>query len=165
MIKIKTVNEDILKAKEKIIVNQVNCFKMGSGVAKSIYTKYPKVKEEHKSLCDSYSMNRTYLLGKLQFIDCSPKIICNLFGQYEYGRDKQYTIYKHLYYGLETLFQYAKLSEQSIAIPYKIGCNRGGADWDKVYAKICELAERYDLIDKIKLYRYTPKVSSNKHFK
>ena len=166
MIKVKVIKNDILEAEEKIIVHQVNCFTMGSGVAKAIYTKFPNVKAEHKSLCEKYKDKREELLGKIQLIDCTPKIVCNLFGQFEYGNDgKQYTIYKHLYYGLETIFQYAKLNELDIAIPYKIGCERGGADWDKVHSKINELAYRYSMTDNVKLYKYVPKSTNNKHFK
>lgn len=165
---VEIIKGDLIKAGENIIAHQVNCFTMGSGVAKQISGRYPAVKREHKLLCDQHENDREWLLGRIQLIDCTPKIVANLFGQYDYGNDgKLYTIYKYLYLGLERLFQYAKLNNLSVAIPYKIGCGKGGADWVRVRYKINELANRYNIVDKVKLYKLEakPKTTNNKHFR
>ena len=48
-----------------------------------------------------------------------------------------YTNYAAVRKSLRALHEMAQSSgSPRIAIPYKIGCNRGGGNWDKVYAMI-----------------------------
>ena len=72
-----------------------------------------------------------------------------MFGQLNYGYDgKLYTNYE----SLERAFKYISryLRNKSIAIPYKIGCCRGGGDWNIVYKMIEEIFKDCD----VTLYEY-----------
>lgn len=146
---IKIVDGDLLKAKEDIIGHQVNCKGiMGGGIALQIKKKYPNVFVGYKSECFNGGYGRG-LLGKCQIIKCEGKDIANLFGQYSISNIWKCTDENKLKEALESLMWYAKLHNKSVALPYKIGCYRGGADWKVVYKIIEEVFERYD----VTLYR------------
>lgn len=126
---------------------------MGSGVALQVKQRFPHVYDEYLKVCSSN------MLGNVQEVPCNPKYlgvesgsllvpqgeqyICNLFAQDNYGYGgKQYT-------SLEALAEcfkkvYGKTCERNgnnaavVAMPYMIGCCRGGADWDTVYKMIDE---------------------------
>jgi O-acetyl-ADP-ribose deacetylase (regulator of RNase III) len=141
---IKIIDGDLCNAKTDIIVHQVNCRGvMGSGVAKAIREKWPFVYEKYKEVCDS--INPYKLLGKVYKValdskDQQPKYIMNLFGQLNYGRAKlQYTNTEALKKGLTAVYAYALNNNLSVAMPYKIGCGFGGADWNEVYQMINEI--------------------------
>ena len=73
--------------------------------------------------------------------DGSPRIyVANMFGQYEYGRDKTYiyTNYTALRTCLTELAEFASSTKRIIALPYKIGCDRGGGDWSGVVFPMIE---------------------------
>jgi len=143
---IKVVIGDLLEAEENILVHQVNAQgKMGSGIAKQIRTKYPKVYEEYKAFCDNKAPQE--LIGKLQAVNVDGgKIVINLFGQYDYGYDgERYTSYDALYDGLEHIKKVAKENKLSVAVPHSIGCGLGGANWSIVYKIIEEIFEDYEV--------------------
>lgn len=157
---IKIVKGDITKASEDIIVHQVNCQgKMASGVAKSIRKAFPKAYDAYMELYNKV-VNDTgdsgQLLGHAQVVqvensDFGSKFVVNLFGQEFYGYDGQrYTSYDALYDGLSYVAKHAKKAGKSVAIPYKIGSVRGGADWDIVYIMIEKIFQNYD----VTLYEY-----------
>lgn len=87
-------------------------------------------------------------MGNCQLIECNNgKIIANLFGQAYAGYDgKQYTSIPALRKSLESLKMIAKEKNQTVALPYKIGSCRGGADWNEVYAIIEEFFNDYSVI-------------------
>lgn len=135
---IKIVTGDLLEAKERFIVHQVNCRgKMGSGVALQIRNKWPQVYESYISVWRNVYADR--LLGEVQFVPVADETtVCNLFGQLTFGYDgKRYTNYEALYKGLEKIKVVSK--GQSIAIPYKMGSDRGGASWTIVMSMIEEI--------------------------
>ena len=153
---INIIDGDLFNTDAKFIVHQVNCMgKMGSGVALQVKNKFPHVYKHYKELCET--VDKDGLLGKLQIVPIKPKYdgydcgsiavpyteqwICNVFAQSNYGYDgKQYTSINALekcfrkLYGL-TLEKNNNYNAK-IAMPYKIGCCRGGADWNEVYAMI-----------------------------
>ena len=147
---VKIIDGDLLKSGADIICHQVNCQGvMGSGVAKQIKEKYPKAYKEYKRLCDEYT-DKANLLGMAQRVFCCDDdgtIICNLFAQENYGYNgKCFTDIKALRKCLEDVhFCYNRLrqglSGVRIAMPYKIGCVRGGANWEEVLAIIEEIFE------------------------
>lgn len=146
---IKYIKGDILNSDTDVIIHQVNCYGvMGSGIAKQIREKYPNVYKNYKYLCNCYKPEQ--LLGYVQYVAVdNNKIICNVFGQLNYGYDgKLYTNYE----SLERAFKYISryLRNKSIAIPYKIGCCRGGGDWNIVYKMIEEIFKDCD----VTLYEY-----------
>ena len=145
---IKIVQGNILDAPEDIICHQVNTKSvMGAGLAKQIRNKYPEVYPSYQRYCKGCKDgNPQNLLGEVQTILCSDgKIVANLFGQYDYGRDKQYTDYNALKQSLESILTIAKMFNDSIAIPYGIGCGLAGGSWDIVYSIIEEVFKDYDV--------------------
>lgn len=125
---------DLMGATESIIGHQVNCQAvMGSGVAKQIRLFYPKAYSEYLRFC---AANKDELLGKCQLVEVGNgtyRYIANLFGQEFYGGDgRKYTDDAALKKSLEHLYEFAKDKGYSAALPYKIGCDRGGGDWDQV---------------------------------
>ena len=138
---IKIVEGNLLEAKEKYICHQVNCQGvMGSGVALQIKNKYPQAYEDYKTLCDEAD---SYFLGYAQYvrIESDNKWIINLFGQDKYGYGKRQTNYIALTKAIIDVLDYVY---SDIAIPYKMGCDRGGADWNKLYSILEVLAEDFE---------------------
>lgn len=158
---IKIIDGDLLTSEADIICHQVNCQgKMNSGVAKQIREKYPNVFEAYRKFVNDVTQlyGSEELLGECQFICLGTgnfKYIANLFGQDSYGYDgKQYTNMDALKNSLLKLRSCADLvAEQKdvskldirIAIPWKIGCVRGGANWTDVYSMIHFIFEDYNV--------------------
>lgn len=117
---------------------------MGAGLAKQLRDKYPGLYEEYKKYFNF--ANSKSLLGDCQLVLVSDgKIIANLFGQLDYGRDKQYTNYNALKQALALAFNFAKENKMSVAIPYGLGCGLAGGDWKEVYKIIKEVFDDYDV--------------------
>lgn len=141
---IKYIKCDIFESDARFILHQVNCQGvMGSGIAKQVREKYPIVYEKYKTWCDM--MPKDKLLGMMQFVNTQEKYntafkgIINLFAQYNYGYDgKCYTNYDALRDSLER-FKSHLTKPTTIAIPYLMGCHRGGGDWNVVYKMIEEV--------------------------
>lgn len=137
---IKIMNCDIFKSGANFILHQVNCQGvMGSGVAKQVREKHPEVYSAYITLCNKYIDNTEALLGKVQYVPTwnddkeSFSGIVNLFAQDRFGYDgKCYTDYQALRGCLEKVKRRVD-SGESIAIPYLMGCHRGGGDWNVVY--------------------------------
>lgn len=137
---VKIVNGNLLDATEDIICHQVNCQGvMGSGVAKAVRDKWPEVYRAYRAYVYMHEDEST-LLGKsfLAQID-GGRAVMNMFAQNLYGYDgSRYTSYDAFYKCLEDIKK--KVSRHcSIAFPYKIGSDRGGASWDVIYAMICDV--------------------------
>ena len=161
---IKIVEGNILNAKEDIIGHQVNCMGvMGSGLAKQVRNKYPEVynhyvqtvnwvKEENKR----GNIKNDNLLGSCVFSKTNDgKTIANIFGQYSYGRGKQFTNYDVLKKALSSIYEnitvgYNNLYGKSVALPYGLSCGLAGGDWNIVYEIIDDVFENYE----VTLYRF-----------
>ena len=66
--------------------------------------------------------------------------ICNMFAQNMYGYDgRRYTNIDALRSCFTKLAQYAREDGLTVAMPYKVGCVRGGANWEVVYKMIEEI--------------------------
>lgn len=141
---------DIFESNADYILHQVNCQGvMGSGVAKQVRDKYPKVYEEYNRWCNT--MPREHLLGLAQFVPTKQlyntpfRGIVNIYGQYSYGYDGVcYTDYNALRSALTT-FRDHLLSHCTIAIPYLMSCCRGGGKWAIVYGIIEEIFKDSDI--------------------
>ena len=122
----------------QIICHQVNCQgKMGKGIAKTIRERYPPIYSTYQDLCERYASYQ--LLGRV-YIDKMEdgRVIANIFAQDEYGKDARYTNYEALAQCLEKLAIYSKENGMSIALPYGIGCNNAGGNWNIVKTMIEE---------------------------
>lgn len=144
MIEVKKGN--LVNASEQIIAHQVNCKGvMGSGVARSIRNYFPEAYEEYRKFCEESLYDASDLLGCNQYVAIpkKKKVIVNLFAQNEYGKNGRYTDYEALKLCFLSL---AKNVKVPLAMPYKIGCGRGGGNWDNiVYPMIQEIFKDNDL--------------------
>lgn len=144
--------QDITTIKADYICHQVNCFgKMGTGVAKAIREKWPKVYEEYRNIISatlSMPLLATPLLGSIQEVEVeNGQKIINMFAQSGYGYDgERYTSYDAFWTCLEKIKKLAAPCS-TIAFPYKIGCGLGGANWQVIFQMIVQvLGENYDVI-------------------
>lgn len=149
---IKIIDGDLFTSDARIIAHQVNCQgKMGSGVALQVRNKYPNVYNRY------IEVSSPDMLGQIQMVpvdskwnefDCGSiviphdeKFVCNMFAQNKYGYDgKLYTdigaleeCFTKLYW---TIHEKNNNFMSKIAMPYKVGCCRGGANWAEVYKMI-----------------------------
>ena len=135
---IQIVSGDLMTADADAICQQVNCRNvMGAGLAKSIYTKWPAVKESYHRYCekvgDPYS-----LLGSIQIVRTPemPFDVVNVFGQLNYGRTLvRYTDYRALKKAFRKIQDHYDRSAK-IAFPYGFGCGLAGGDWNEVLSII-----------------------------
>ena len=144
---IKHIKCDIFESGADVILHQVNCQGvMGSGVAKQVQEKYPKVFDTYKALCSS--IGASILLGVAQSVKvANGKRIVNLFAQENFGYDgKCYTDYEALRRCLENARDVIVDKYDTIAIPYLMGCHRGGGDWNVVYKMIEEIFKDNDVL-------------------
>jgi len=138
---------DLFQASESIIGHQVNCQAvMGSGVAKQMKKLYPEVFKEYVRYCRQHKDD---LLGSCQIVELNQgthKYVANLFGQQAYGGDgRKYTNDDALSSALTQLYKFAKANQCSVALPYKIGCDRGGGDWNIVLGMLNEIFTDVDV--------------------
>lgn len=165
MSSIKIINGNILDAKTDFILHQVNCQGvMGSGVAKTLrqyenglfqhyYLMYNKVTEAGFSLL---GLNDYYWWTNHGESQC----VVSMFAQDKYGYDgKQYTDLGAFIKCLRRfktnwpawIEECDELRNTTVALPYKIGCGRGGADWDNdIYPIIKRELADYN----VELWRY-----------
>lgn len=153
MRELKIIKGDIFESNADAILHQVNCQGvMGSGVAKQVREKYPNVYQSYKRACDKLGSNGVF--GKIQVCAINPektRFVVNLFSQLNYGYSGCYTDYEKLKECLKKVNE--RFSGRSVAIPYLMGCHRGGGNWE-VVSKIIEET----LIDcNVTLYQYNGK--------
>ena len=147
---IRYIKGDITKTDCDIICHQVNCQgAMNSGVAKAIREKWPEVYEQYEDLCVRFAWFKD-LLGKMQAIEIdsvNKRYVVNLYAQLYYGYDgTRYTDYEAFYNSISHLaIELAAAPDKTIAFPYKIGCVRGGANWNIIRTMIEEVFEDRDI--------------------
>ena len=155
------VKGDMLEANLDYYCHQVNCqARMGSGIAKSIKTKWHQVYDEYMKKCrdredEVYHMcggmengidwSET-LLGDIQLISVeNNKTVINIFGQQYYGYDgKRYTSYDGFWSCLGKIREEVPHGSK-IGFPDHIGCGLGGANWDVILTMIEEALNDYDV--------------------
>ena len=94
------IKGDITQTELKYIGHGVNCMnKMGSGVAKALFTKFSEVKTVyHNKFKHIEITNYKHLLGTVQTVRSNDKTIFNCFTQEYYGYDgKKYVSYDAIY--------------------------------------------------------------------
>jgi hypothetical protein len=129
---------DITKIKSGIILHQVNCQdKMGSGVAKALYNKWPKVKTQYHLF--NKNKKPLDLLGKYDIFPVDNDItIVNSYSQLNYGYgNKKYTDEQLLISNIRTISK--SYPTKTIYIPFKIGAGLGGGNWNIIYSGIKNL--------------------------
>ena len=154
------LKQDLTTSDAQYICHQVNCQgKMNSGVAKAIREKWPivftKYQEVFNTYTTTYNMPANEMLGiilNVNLAEYEPKtwpqapIIVNMFSQEYYGYDgKRYTSYDAFWSCLGHIRESVPKGSK-IAFPYKIGSDRGGANWDVIYTMIAAaLGSDYDI--------------------
>lgn len=131
---------DITKCDADYICHQVNCQGvMGSGVAKAIKDKWPVVYTDYRRFY--YESNKP-LLNQIQIVTVSnEQSVINMFAQEYYGYDgDQYTSYDAFWKCLNKIKNEVPKGSK-IAFPSKIGCCRGGANWQVILTMISEVLE------------------------
>ena len=143
---VKFYEGNLLDSGADLICHQVNCQgKMNSGIAKAIREKWPEVyiaysKVEHLEMLGHI---QSVYIGNVNGKD---KGVINMFAQYTYGYDGcRYTSYDAFWTCLGEIKRYMTPG-QRIAFPARIGCVRGGANWNVILAMIIEvLGEDYNV--------------------
>ena len=144
-------NGNILDSGADIICHQVNCQgAMNSGVAKAIRQKWPEVYTEYRNkardlsseeFCDE-DLSWMHMFGHIQTVFLADKrtmAVINMFAQAGYGYDgRRYTSYDAFWSCLGEIKKYIKPGLR-IAFPARIGCVRGGANWNVVLTMIEEV--------------------------
>lgn len=151
-------NGNILDSGADIICHQVNCQgKMNSGVAKAIREKWPdvyiKYMESNEIIWDKAHehgrMIWNHMLGQIQVVFIADKktmAVVNMFAQENYGYDgRRYTSYDAFWSCLGEIKRTINPGLR-IAFPARIGCVRGGANWNVILKMIEEvLGEDYNV--------------------
>jgi O-acetyl-ADP-ribose deacetylase (regulator of RNase III) len=149
---IHVVQGNLLESDCTVIAHQCNCFStMGAGIAKQIKAKYPEAYEADRF----FGQSPEDRLGKYSIVAYAepPLIICNLYGQFRYGRDKQHTDYDALNSAMEYMFQMLSVNQHSVfshfpiklGMPYGMGAGLAGGQWDIIYHLIQSLSVKYDI--------------------
>lgn len=130
------ISKDILTIDHGIVCHQVNCRgKMGAGIAKKIRHTWPLAYRKYM-----YAFNMGWLkLGYVQLVKITDELyVGNLAGQYNYGRDRQYTNYDAVRKCLRQVARFSSEQKLPVYIPYKMGCSLAGGDWNEVFKIISE---------------------------
>ena len=152
---VKIIDGDLFTTKARIIAHQVNCQGvMGSGVAKQIRQRNPQMFLNYARHCAAAKRTGWSPLGTNLILHTDAdadsyvpgtmvytgQYICNMFAQNMYGYDGlRYTNIDALRSCFTKLAQYAREDGLTVAMPYKVGCVRGGANWEVVYKMIEEI--------------------------
>lgn len=144
---IKIIEGNLFDSKAQIICHQVNAKGvMGSGVAKEVRERYPHVYGAYRN---EYEIGNLKIGTVVYATAKKDQVIANMCAQSNYGYDgKQYTDYYALQKCLNDVFIYACSDfdvKPTIAFPYKMSCDRGGASWDIVYQMIESTFKDFDI--------------------
>ena len=160
---IKIIEGNLFDSNANFLVHQVNCMSvMGSGVALQVAEMFPHVEKEYVKYLKHCKKNKIEPLGTAQYVpvdswslimvdtmknskveayDKEYQYIVNLFGQKDYGMGKQQTDLKAVKKAFQDIHDKAKSIGATVAIPYRIGSYRGGAEWSDVYKIIKDVFE------------------------
>lgn len=155
---IKIVDKNLFDSNANFLIHQTNCQGvMGSGVALQVANNFPHVEHEYMKYLRYCKKNNINPLGTAQYVpvdtwamvmvntmtnndimayDSQYQYIVNLFGQDDFGMGKQQTNLKAMEKAFNDIYKKAKKINATVAMPYKIGSYRGGADWNVVYSMI-----------------------------
>ncbi len=137
------INKDITTVDEGIIIHQVNCQnRMGSGVARSLYLKYPIIKELYHKSFNRFS--KEFLFGKIHFLTINKNLyIGNSYTQFDVGNLASqgvcYTDHEKLKHNILKSLNLAKEKGLKLYLPKYIGCGLAGGDWSEISQFIYEI--------------------------
>lgn len=129
---IEIVSGDLLDSTEKYIAHQCNCLSQNSaGAAKAIFDKYPHA-NTYAGRTEPDVMGTIKILGNGE----DQRYVINMFAQHYPGKPKYPNSTKdgtatREFHFHRCLLRVAKIENlESIAFPWKIGCNLGGGNWE-----------------------------------
>lgn len=128
-----------------MIAHQANCFsRMKSGVAKDIVASFPEVAKRDALYANNVPEDK---FGHADFVKTECGHVVNLYGQFRYGRDKQYTNYDALRSALAEMNKIISICSKRhvVGIP-KIGAGLGGGDWKVIENIINEEIQSCDVV-------------------
>ena len=131
------IEKNLFESNASVFCHQVNCLGVwGSGIAKSMKEIFPDVYEKYRDI--GVKNKSLDLLGHTAIIQSDNRYIANMFAQERFGYDGiRYTSYDAFYNCLVRIKEFCeKNAINKIALPYKIGSDRGGADWNVIYSMI-----------------------------
>lgn len=141
---------DLLAQKAGLIVHGVNMQgKFNSGVAKQIRERYPRVYVDYLRAFNVGDL----ILGKAIYTTISEHLhVASMVTQEYYGYDGgAYADIEAIEMGFDACCLYAERRGLAIHLP-KIGCGRGGLDWDYVEPHLVRVAERYKAVGAITVW-------------
>lgn len=149
---VKVIEGDMFESDAIYICHQVNCQgEMRTGVAQQVRQKYPEAYQMYKQRCDSLKDNKESMLGYAQFVPSrNGKTIVNMFSQNNYGYDGEVYIDYRAFKGCLLTIKRHVPKNKTIAMPYLIGCHRGGGEWGIVLPMIEEVLSDHN----VELWRY-----------
>lgn len=144
---IKIIEGNLFDSKAQIICHQVNaCGVMGSGVAKEVRERYPTVYGAYRNEYEKGNLKLGIVIYATAKKD---QVIANMCAQDKFGYDgKLYTNYVALQECFNNVVSYAYSAfdiKPTIALPYKMSCDRGGGKWDIVYQMIENTFKDFDV--------------------
>jgi O-acetyl-ADP-ribose deacetylase (regulator of RNase III) len=146
---------DLLKSDCDVIAHQANCYsRMGAGIAKQIVQKWPVVAVEDRNFHITSPSKR---LGQFSyaFVEQNTVMVCNLYGQLNYGTGAVQTNYAALESSIRLMMDFLKQSpvfkSKKIGFPFRLGCGLAGGDWAVVSKILNRISEEYD----VDLYAYS----------
>lgn len=145
---LKNINGNLLDSKADLIIHQVNCLGvMGGGVALAIKNKWPVVFEEYEKLFRNSNDWSRELLGRIQVVKINEtQSVVNLFGQAECGYGGRFTSYDAVDDALAKIVTYCTNNGvKSVALPYKMSSDRGGANWNVILEMVKQRFEPLDI--------------------
>ena len=170
---INIIDGNIFDSKANFIVHSCNCQGvMGSGVALQVAERFPHVEKEYIKYINYCKKNHIEVLGTAQYVpnevwalimvdtmnnnnvvsfDTNYQYIVNLFGQNTFG-EGLHTDLKAFKRALVDIREKAEKIGATIAMPYKIGSCRGGANWDDVFTIIKKVFEKSSV--NVEIWRY-----------
>ena len=121
------ITGDITAITDGYIMHQVNCQNvMGAGVAKSLATKYPKVKEAYHNFAKTYAKPKERFRWIQPVRVSESLVICNSFSQFSFGNSRMtgicYTDMLTLKSALKRFDARAKKAGKRAYVPAYIGC-------------------------------------------
>lgn len=140
-----------------VLCQQVNCQGvMGAGLAAQIAGKWPGIRREYRQYISTMRGHKARVLGTVHFYEAEEGVvIANLFGQDQYGTDRQYTEYWALEKALGEAYSEASCWGMELYIPMGIGCGLGGGKWPEVI-EIIERAAPEAVIVRLPRMKVTP---------
>jgi O-acetyl-ADP-ribose deacetylase (regulator of RNase III) len=170
---IEIIHGNLFDSDANFIVHSVNCQSvMGSGVAAQVKKYYPHVFKEYVKYLNHCDKNDIDPIGTVQYVpidvwslimvdtmknksviayDKNYQYIVNLFGQRDYGEGLQ-TDLKAMKKAFIDIRDKAEKIGATVAMPYKIGSCRGGADWNDVYKIIKDVFGKSDV--NVEIWQY-----------